>query len=110
MTRATLRAAKAWGLSRTELASIIGLSEASIARLESGTRWLARDTKQFEFAALFVRSYVAASTVYASSKASPYAWPRQPSTGLNGAVPLDLMKTVAGLVYVCNFIESRVER
>jgi uncharacterized protein (DUF2384 family) len=107
LTRATLRAAAAWGLSRNELGAIVGLSAASIARLESGKRWLAKGTKTFEFAALFVRSYAAVGVFCASSEALCRAWPRQGNPGLQGAVPLDLMKTVSGLVLVCNLMESR---
>lgn len=110
LTRATLKAATAWGVSRVELGSIIGLSAASIARLESGKRWLANGTKQFEFAALFVRSYVAVNMFCESSETLCRAWIRQSNIGLRGMVPLDLMKTVAGLVLVCDFTESRVGR
>src|ERR1022692_3727214 len=57
LTKATLRAATQLGLTNKLLATVIGVSEATVSRMRSGDYTLQRGQKPFELAVLFVRLY-----------------------------------------------------
>lgn len=110
LTTAMLIAAQKWNLTYTELGAIIGLSASSVSRLKDGKTFLVPGTKQFELAALFVRAWVAAITHFASLQDEAREWLRRRGGTFQHVVPLEAMKTVPGLVYVCHYLESRIDR
>ncbi|HYX65452.1 MAG TPA: antitoxin Xre-like helix-turn-helix domain-containing protein, partial [Burkholderiales bacterium] len=57
LTKAVLRAADLLGLSSRALARILGVSEASVSRLVSGSRAIDPASKEGELALLLVRVY-----------------------------------------------------
>ena len=63
LTKAALGAARCLGVSNKALAAIIGLSEASVSRMGSGTYTLAPGDKAFDLAVLFVRLFRALDAI-----------------------------------------------
>src|SRR5438132_1689964 len=57
VTKATLRAASQLGLTNKVLATVIGVSEATVSRMRSQDYTLQLGQKPFELAVLFVRLY-----------------------------------------------------
>lgn len=108
LTKATTRTAEFLGLSSAELARTIGLSEASVSRLRSGRFELSPGTKPFELAVLLVRLYRGLDSLMGDDQASR-SWLRARNVALEGR-PLDMIQTVAGLVNVIQYLDSRRAR
>lgn len=108
LTKATTRTAEFLGLSSAELARTIGLSEASVSRLRSGRFELSPGTKPFELAVLLVRLYRALDSLMGDDQASR-GWLRARNLALDGR-PLDMIQTVAGLMNVVQYLDSRRAR
>jgi hypothetical protein len=106
VTKAVLRAAGLMGLSNKALARILGLSEASVSRMGSGTYTLAPGEKPFELAVLFVRFYRALDAVVHGDDAVARAWLANPNSALGGQ-PLTLIQSVSGLVHAVAYLDAR---
>lgn len=108
LTKAATRTAEFLGLTSAELARTIGLSEASVSRLRSGRFELSPGTKPFELAVLLVRLYRGLDSLMGDDLASR-SWLRARNVALEGR-PLDMIQTVAGLVNVIQYLDSRRAR
>ncbi len=106
VAKAVTRAAERLGLGNRELARILGLSEASASRLRRGTFRLRRREKAFELAVLLIRLYRSLDAVAGGDLAVMRGWLRAPNTALDG-IPLERLFTVAGLVDVLAYLDSR---
>ena len=106
ITKAALRAAGLMGLSNKTLARMLGLSEASVSRMGSGTYTLTPGEKPFELAVLFVRCYRALDAVVHGDAAVARAWLANPNTALGGR-PFALIQSVSGLVHVVGYLDAR---
>lgn len=109
LSRAVVRAADLLRLSQREIASILGVSEATASRLFAGKYRLAPErAKEWELARLFVRFYRSLDALW-GHEASAHAWLTSPNLALN-ARPLDLLVTVEGLVRVVNYLDAARSR
>ena len=106
LTKATVRAAGKLALNNRALASIIGVSEPSISRMKKGEFQLERGQKPFELGVLFVRLYRSLDAIVGGDEQVAQAWLRNQNTALGG-VPLTLIQSVAGLVNVIQYLDSR---
>ena len=106
LTKATLRAAKLLGVSQAELAQIIGLSEPMISKMSRRGALLPNDAKKRELAAFFVRIFRSLDAIVGGDHATAAAWLRNENTAL-GAVPIEEMKRVDGLVGVLAYLDQR---
>lgn len=106
VTSATLRAATLLGLSHKLLARIVGLSEASVSRMSTGTYQLVPGEKPYELAVLFIRLYRALDGLVDGDDAVAHAWLRNSNTVL-GDAPLALIQTVPGLVNTLAYLDAR---
>lgn len=106
LTKAVLRASGRLGLSNRSLGRIIGVSEASVSRMDRGTYALARNDKPFELALLFVRLFRSLDAMVGGDETVARAWLRNENTALGGA-PLALIQTVSGLVNVLAYLDAR---
>lgn len=106
VTKAALRAADRLGLSNKALARIIGLSEASVSRMGTGTYTLTPGEKPFELALLFVRLYRALDAIVHGDDAVARAWLVKPNAAL-GEPPLRLIQSVPGLVNAVAYLDAR---
>jgi hypothetical protein len=106
LTKAVLRAASQLGVSNRALASIVGLSEASVSRMGSGTYTLVPGDKPFELALLFVRLFRALDAIVHGDETVARAWLRNENSALGGA-PLTLIQSIPGLVHAVAYLDAR---
>jgi transcriptional regulator with XRE-family HTH domain len=103
LTKATLRAAEALGLSQRELAQLLGVSAASASRL-GRSRQIEPDSKEGELALLFLRLYRSLDALVGGDAAAASSWLDADNTHL-GAVPRELLQRVDGLVHVVEYLD-----
>jgi hypothetical protein len=106
VSKAVLRAAARLGLSNKVLARVVGLSEASVSRMGSGSYTLTPADKPFELSILFLRLYRALDSIVDGDDAVAQAWLRNDNAAL-GAAPLTLIQSVSGLVHVVAYLDAR---
>jgi hypothetical protein len=105
LSKAVLGAARYLGVSNRALAGIIGLSEASVSRMNSGSYTLAPG-KAFDLAVLFVRLFRALDAIAHGDEAVARAWLRHANSALGGT-PLALIQSVPGLVHTVSYLDAR---
>lgn len=106
VTKAALRAASLLRVSNKALARIIGLSEATISRMGSGTYTLTPGEKPFELAVLFVRLYRGLDAIVHGDDAVARAWLTNRNPALGGE-PLTLIQSLPGLVHAVAYLDAR---
>lgn len=106
VTRAVLRAAARLEVSNKELARILGLSEATVSRMNAGAYRLAAGQKPFELALLLVRLYRSLDSVVGGDAAVAKTWLRA-ENGALGGVPLARIMTIAGLAETIAYLDAR---
>jgi hypothetical protein len=106
ITKAALRAAGRLGVSNKVLGRIIGLSEASVSRMGSGTYLLSPGDKAFELSVLFVRLFRALDAIANGDEAVARAWLQSDNAALGGR-PLALIQSVPGLVHAVGYLDAR---
>jgi hypothetical protein len=106
LTKATLRAASQLGLTNKLLATVIGLSEATVSRMRSGDYTLQRGQKAFELAVLFVRLYRSLDAIVGGDDAVAGNWLKNRNIVLDGE-PIALIQTVPGLMNVIQYLDAR---
>jgi hypothetical protein len=106
VTKALKRAAERLELSNRVLAGVLGLSEATVSRMSTGTYQLDADTKPFELAVLFLRLFRSLDGITGGDAAVARAWLRNDNTAL-GAAPIALIDSVQGLVNVVAYLDAR---
>jgi hypothetical protein len=105
LTKSLLRAAGLLELSSANLARILGVSEASVSRLASGSRTIDPQSKEGELALLLVRVYRSLDALVGTDAAQRKAWLHSPNRALNGR-PADLIQRADGLVSVVNYLDA----
>jgi len=106
VTKALKRAAERLELSNRVLASVLGLSEATVSRIGAGTYQLDPGTKPFELAVLFLRLFRSLDGITGGDTAVARAWLHNENTAL-GATPIALIDSVQGLVNVVAYLDAR---
>ncbi|TIN29884.1 MAG: DUF2384 domain-containing protein [Mesorhizobium sp.] len=106
LTKATLRAADLLEVTARMLASVIGVSEATVSRMRRDEFLLERGTKPFELAVLFVRLFRSLDAVVGGDAAVARAWLKNANTAFDAA-PLEKILTITGLVDVIAYLDSR---
>lgn len=106
LTKAALRAADRLGLSGRQLATIIGVSEATVSRWKRGDSLLEPGSKPFELAALLVRTFRSLDAITGGDEAVARRWLTAPNTAL-AARPVERMAQVQGLVDVTTYLDAR---
>lgn len=104
LSKAVCRAADYWSLTQEELAALLGTSPASVSRLRHGQRLLAADSTELQLAALVVRIFRSLDSLVGEA-AKAAAWLRADNRHLRG-VPLELMKSITGMVNVAEYLDA----
>jgi hypothetical protein len=104
VARAVLAAADRLGLTNRHLAAVIGVSEASVSRMQHG-RGVDPERKEGELALLFVRIFRALDALVGGDDAKARAWLHAENVHLGG-VPADRIRTVEGLVDVVVYLDA----
>lgn len=105
LTKAVLRAADLLGLSSRVLSRVLGVSEASISRLVSGSRTIDPASKEGELALLLVRVYRSLDALVGTDAAQRKAWLESRNRALNGR-PIELLQRTDGLVHVVAYLDA----
>lgn len=105
LAKATVRAAQFLGVPQSDLASIIGVSEATASRLANGQKALEPKSKPWQLAALFVRLFRSLDAIVGSDDTAARAWLRSENNALGG-VPLELLHDAAGLVRAVDYLDA----
>ena len=105
LTKAVLRAAALLEVPSSVLARILGVSEASVSRLSSGSRTIDPASKEGELALLLVRVYRSLDALVGTDAAQRKAWLHSHNRALN-ARPVDLLQRADGLVSVVAYLDA----
>jgi hypothetical protein len=106
ITKAVIRAADQLGVTARILATVIGVSEASVSRMKRGEFGLEPGTKPFELAVLFVRLFRSLDAITGGDDKVAASWLANPNTALD-ARPIEKLQTVSGLVDVIAYLDAR---
>ncbi|MDQ2632182.1 MAG: MbcA/ParS/Xre antitoxin family protein [Pseudomonadota bacterium] len=106
LTEAVIRAADQLGVSARSLSAILGVSEATVSRMRRRDFLLERGTKPFELGVLFVRLFRSLDAIVGGDETVARAWIKNPNLALE-ARPLDKILTIAGLIDVIAYLDSR---
>jgi antitoxin Xre/MbcA/ParS-like protein len=106
LTKATLNAATRLGLTNKLLATVIGVSEATVSRMRNGDYTLQPGQKPFELAVLFVRLYRSLDAIVGGDDEVAGAWLKNRNAVLD-AEPLALIQTAPGLMNVIQYLDAR---
>lgn len=106
VTKAVLRAAEHLGLTARLVASVIGVSEATLSRLRKGDLTLESGSKPFELAVLLVRLFRSLDAISGGDDTVSRAWMKNSNLALGGA-PAEKIRSVAGLVDVIAYLDAR---
>jgi hypothetical protein len=104
LARAVLAAAERLGVRARQLAGVLGVSEASVSRLQRG-RGLSPGSKEGELALLFVRLYRSLDALVGGDDQKARAWLHAENDHLRG-VPAERIRTVEGLVDVVQYLDA----
>jgi hypothetical protein len=104
LAKATRSASARLGLRSRQLAMVLGSSEASVSRLQKD-RGLDPRSKEGELALLFLRLYRSLDAMVGGDDAKAREWLSGPNDHL-GAVPLERITTVEGLVDVVQYLDA----
>lgn len=106
LTKAVVRAAEHLGMTSKLLATVLGVSEATVSRMRSGDYSLQRRQKSFELAILFLRFYRSLDAIVGGDIEIARVWLKNPNTALDGQ-PLTLIQTVPGLMNAIHYLDAR---
>ena len=106
VTRGVVRAAERLALSNRILAAVLGLSEATVSRMGAQSYQLDPASKPYELAILFLRLYRSLDALADGDINVARAWLRNDNSAL-GAAPLSQIASVAGLVNVVAYLDTR---
>jgi hypothetical protein len=106
VTKATLRAAAALGISNKGLGRIIGLSEASVSRMGSGGYTLSPADKPFELSVLFVRLFRGLDAIAHGDATVARRWLDSENAALGGR-PILLIQSIPGLLRAVSYLDAR---
>ena len=105
LTKAVVRAAQRLELSQRELASVIGVSAATVSRMRAGRYQLSPQDKSWELAALLVRLFRSLDSLTGGDEAAAAAWLHSENRHLH-AMPAELIGQVQGLVDTLAYVDS----
>jgi len=106
VTKAALRAAARLGLSNRVLSRVLGLSEATISRMGSGSYVLTPTDKSFELAVIFIRMFRALDAIVGGDEEAARGWIGSENLALGG-VPLEQIQSLPGLINVVGYLDAR---
>lgn len=106
VTKAVIRAADQLNISDHVLASIIGVSEATVSRMKRGEFGLEPGTKSLELAVLFVRLFRSLDSIAGGDSEVSSSWLANPNAMLDGR-PIEKMQTISGLGDVIAYLDAR---
>ena len=105
LTKAVLQAAELLDVPQAELATILGLSPATVSRMNSGTYLLQPNRKEWQLAALFVRLFRSLDSITGGRDDLSRAWLRSRNHALM-ATPASLLGEIESFVRVVQYLDA----
>jgi len=105
LTGATLRAGELLRLTDADIATVIGVSGATVSRLRSGQRTISLGSKEAELALLLVRVYRSLDGILGEDKEAMRVWFHEKNRHLRG-IPAELIRKTDGLVRVLEYLDA----
>ena len=105
LTTAVLKASTFLNISQLELASILGLSPATVSRMASGRYLLQTDRKEWQLAVLFIRLFRSLDSITGGRDDLSRAWLRGDNTSLH-AKPASLLSDIESFVRVVQYLDA----
>jgi DNA-binding XRE family transcriptional regulator len=105
LTRSLLRAAELLEVSQAELAAVLGVSPATVSRMNSGRYVLQPDRKEWQLAALFVRMFRSLDSITGGRDDLSRAWLRSHNQALMAA-PASMLGEVESFVRVLQYLDA----
>jgi hypothetical protein len=109
VTKGVLRAAERLELSNRVVATVLGVSEATVSRMGAGAYQVEPGSKAYELAVLFLRLFRSLDAIVGGDTAVARAWLQNENTVLKAA-PIALIGSVTGLVHVVAYLDDRRAR
>lgn len=109
LSKAVVRAASNLGIPNSQMARVLGVSEATMSRLRAGRYDLDTGSKPYELAALFVRLFRELDAMMANDNQASRSWIRTHNLAL-GAKPIDMISSVVGLTSLVSYVDARRSR
>ena len=106
LTKALIRTAIYLGVTNARLGRVLGLSPATISRLQGGAYSLSEKKKEWELAVLLVRLYRSLDAITGGSKEAAMAWLNSENKAFAGKRPIDLIESTEGLVRVVAYLDA----
>jgi len=105
LSKAVVRAARLLDLTQRDVASALGISEATTSRLFGGKYLLSPDhAKEWELALLLVRLFRSLDALWGHEETARL-WLTSPNLALGGR-PRDLLRSVEGMVRVVAYLDA----
>ncbi|HHJ21079.1 MAG TPA: DUF2384 domain-containing protein [Gammaproteobacteria bacterium] len=105
LTRATCEAAQRLSIKGSELATILGVSPATVTRMKQQTYTLNPGSKAWELAVLLVRLYRSLDSITNGDENTARAWMHNPNEHLHG-IPITLTQKVDGLSRTLAYVDA----
>lgn len=104
LSKAVLRAAERLGLNQAALAEVVGVSAASVSRMQQG-RVVELRAKDRECALFLVRIFRSLDALVGGDPAKARAWFTAANKHLGG-VPAELVRSIGGLTRVAEYLDA----
>ncbi|MGA7983559.1 MAG: MbcA/ParS/Xre antitoxin family protein [Burkholderiales bacterium] len=104
LSKAVVRAAGLLGVTQTQVAETIGVSDATASRMFGGKYLLDPNCKEWELASLFVRLFRSLESIVGSDDKARQ-WLRSRNLAL-GERPLNLIPKAEGLIRVLHYLDA----
>ncbi|MFN3458318.1 MAG: antitoxin Xre/MbcA/ParS toxin-binding domain-containing protein [Novosphingobium sp.] len=104
LSGAVVRISDFWSLSNAKLATVLGLSPATVSRLRAGTTALDPASKSFEAGQFLLRLFRSLDALVGSDDNAAKAWLNTVNLDLDGK-PIDRIDTMRGLMEVCDYVD-----
>lgn len=106
LTKALIRMAEQFNLSRQELSAILGPSESSLSRIFSKPNvYIDPASKEGQLAIILLRLYRSLNTLFGGNEKQCQLWLRSENKHLNGK-PILLIKSIEGLVLAVQYLDA----
>ncbi|MDP2199933.1 MAG: DUF2384 domain-containing protein [Sulfurimicrobium sp.] len=106
LTHAVTETAKHLDIGPSDLAAIVGISQSSASRMFNGSFLIKEGTPEWQLAALFVRLYRGLFSIVGNSDALAREWLTTGNRAFDGRNPLEVIKSIIGLVAACDYIDA----
>ena len=105
LTDAVRRAADHLNIKASELSEVLGLSMATISRMNGGSYTLRSNKKEFELGLEFVRLFRGIDAISGGDDRTSRSWLRVPNKVLR-KTPIELIKSIKGLVDTVAYVDT----